>query len=145
MESTLYGIFTLVGFVSEISLVRCAHSFDFRYFTNSCENPVRTRFPWSNLYISLSIFAKLHCTSWDFSLGYKGFNNYNWKASVCLSVCLSLSLALLLLSLMQSYCNLWRLSLQFDITSFTSGGQALMNDLASASCLLFLPYFPAFA
>ena len=44
MESALYGIFTLVGFVSEISL-------DFRYFTNSCENPVRTRFPWSNLYI----------------------------------------------------------------------------------------------
>ena len=51
MESALYGIFTLVGFVSEISLNRCAHSFDFRYFTNSCENPVRTRFPWSNLYI----------------------------------------------------------------------------------------------
>ena len=50
MESALYGIFTLVGFVSEISLVRCAHSFDFRYFRNSCENPVRTRFPWSNLY-----------------------------------------------------------------------------------------------
>ena len=45
MESAFYGIFTLVGFVSEISLVRCAHSFDFRYFTNSCENPVRTRFP----------------------------------------------------------------------------------------------------
>ena len=35
MESALYGIFTLVCFVSEISLVRCAHSFDFRYFTNS--------------------------------------------------------------------------------------------------------------
>ena len=51
MESALYGIFTLVGEVSEISLVRCAHSFDFRYFTNSCENPVRARFPWSNLYI----------------------------------------------------------------------------------------------
>ena len=50
MESGLYGIFTLVGFVSEISLVRCAHSFDFRYFTNSGENPVRARFPWSNLY-----------------------------------------------------------------------------------------------
>ena len=51
MESALYGIFTLVGFVSEISLVRCAHSFDFRYFTNLCENPVRMRFPWSNLYL----------------------------------------------------------------------------------------------
>ena len=44
MESALYGIFTLVGFVSEISLVRCAHSFDFRYFTNSCENPVQSAF-----------------------------------------------------------------------------------------------------
>ena len=46
MESALYGIFTRVGEVSEISLVRCAHSFDFRYFTNSCENPVRARFSW---------------------------------------------------------------------------------------------------
>ena len=51
MESALYGIFTLVGEVSEIPLVRCAPSFDFRYFTNSCENPVRARFPWSNLYV----------------------------------------------------------------------------------------------
>ena len=59
MESALYGILTLVGEVSEISLVRCAHSFDFRYFTNSCENPVRARFPWSNLYLisSLLFFA----------------------------------------------------------------------------------------
>ena len=57
MESALYGIFTLVGFVSEISLVRCAHSFDFRYFTNSCENPVRTRFPWSNLYMPCLYFV----------------------------------------------------------------------------------------
>ena len=30
MESALYSIFTLV-FVSESSLVRCAHSFDFWY------------------------------------------------------------------------------------------------------------------
>ena len=59
MESALYGIFTLVGFVSEISLVRCAHSFDFRYFTNSCQNPVRTRFPWSNLYL-LYTYWDLH-------------------------------------------------------------------------------------
>ena len=51
MESALYGIFTLVGEVSEISLVHCAHLFDFRYFTNSCETPVRARFPWSNLYV----------------------------------------------------------------------------------------------
>ena len=35
MESSLYGVFALVGFVSEISLVRCAHSFNFRYVTNA--------------------------------------------------------------------------------------------------------------
>ena len=29
MESALYGIYALVVFVSEILLVRCAHSFDF--------------------------------------------------------------------------------------------------------------------
>ena len=28
VESALYGIFTLAGEVSEISLVRCVHSFD---------------------------------------------------------------------------------------------------------------------
>ena len=44
MESALYGNFTLVGEVSEISLVRCIHSFDFRYFGNSCENPVQSTF-----------------------------------------------------------------------------------------------------
>ena len=44
MKSALYGIFTRVGVVSEISLVRCAHSFDFGYFTNPCENPVQSAF-----------------------------------------------------------------------------------------------------
>ena len=53
MESAVYGIFTLVGLYQKSHFVRCAHSFDFRYFTNSCENPIRTRFPWSNLYISV--------------------------------------------------------------------------------------------
>ena len=38
-------------FVSEISLARCARSFDFWYITNSCENPVRAPCPWSNLYL----------------------------------------------------------------------------------------------
>ena len=66
MESALYGIFTLVGFVSEISLVRCVHSFDFRYFTNSCENPVRTRFPWSNLY-----FQRFMANTWTTTLSQK--------------------------------------------------------------------------
>ena len=51
MESALYGIYALVVFVSEILLVRCAHSFDFWYVSNSCVNTVRQHFPWSILYI----------------------------------------------------------------------------------------------
>ena len=51
MESALYGIYAFVVFVSEISLVRCAHSFDFWYVNNSCVNTVRQHFPWSILYI----------------------------------------------------------------------------------------------
>ena len=51
MESALYGIYPLVVFVSEILLVRCAHSFDFWYVNNSCVNTVRQHFPWSILYI----------------------------------------------------------------------------------------------
>ena len=51
MESALYGIYALVVFVSEISLVRCAHSFDFWYVNNSCVNTVRPHFPWSILYL----------------------------------------------------------------------------------------------
>ena len=51
MESALYGIYTLVVFVSEILLVRCAHSFDFWYVNNSCVNTVRQHFPWSILYV----------------------------------------------------------------------------------------------
>ena len=51
MESALYGIYALVVFVSEILLVRCAHSFDFLYVNNSCVNTVRQHFPWSILYV----------------------------------------------------------------------------------------------
>ena len=51
MESALYGIYPLVVFVSEILLVRCAHSFDFWYVNNSCVNTVSQHFPWSILYI----------------------------------------------------------------------------------------------
>ena len=40
MESALYGIYALVVFVSEILLVRRAHSFDFWYVNNSCVNTV---------------------------------------------------------------------------------------------------------
>ena len=54
MESALYGIYALV-FVSEILLVRCAHSFDFWYVNNSCVNTVRQHFPWSILYESSSV------------------------------------------------------------------------------------------
>ena len=50
MESDLYGIYALVVFVSEILVVRCAHSFDFWYVNNSCVNTVRQHFPWSILY-----------------------------------------------------------------------------------------------
>ena len=57
MESALYSIYTLV-FVSEILLVRCAHSFDFWYFNNSCVNTVRQHFPWSILYF-LTVYLKL--------------------------------------------------------------------------------------
>ena len=56
MESALYGIYALVVFVSEILLVRCAHSFDFWYVNNSCVNNVRQHFPWSILYIRVSIY-----------------------------------------------------------------------------------------
>ena len=51
MESALYGIYALVVFVSEILLVRCAHSFNFWYVNNSCVNTVRQHFPWSILYV----------------------------------------------------------------------------------------------
>ena len=50
MESALYGIYALVVFVSEILLVRYAHSFDFWYVNNSCVNTVRQHFPWSILH-----------------------------------------------------------------------------------------------
>ena len=60
MESALYGIYALV-FVSEILLVRCAHSFDFWYVNNSCVNTVRQHFPWSILSLSLSNLHGLSC------------------------------------------------------------------------------------
>ena len=50
MESALYGIFARVVYVSEISIVRRAHLFDFWYKNNSCVNTIRPRFPWSILY-----------------------------------------------------------------------------------------------
>ena len=53
MESALYGIYALVGFVSEILLVRCDHSFDrFCYVNNSCVNTVRTFHEVFSMYIN---------------------------------------------------------------------------------------------
>ena len=64
MESALYGIFTVVGEVSEISLARCAHSFDFRYFTDSCETDPYAR----AFHVVVSILSMLvsvfSCHSW---------------------------------------------------------------------------------
>ena len=57
MESALYGIYALVVFVSEILLVRCAHSFDFWHVNNSCVSNVRQHFPWSILYIHKVMYA----------------------------------------------------------------------------------------
>ena len=45
-------------FVSEISLVRCAHSFDFQHLTNLCVNTVRTHF-YEVFYIYLLLFCYL--------------------------------------------------------------------------------------
>ena len=55
MESALYGIYTLVVFVLEILLVRCAHSFDFCYVNNSCVNQYRT--PALSMKYSLFIYC----------------------------------------------------------------------------------------
>ena len=67
MESALYGIYTLVVFVSEIFLVRCTHSFDFWYVNESCVNTVRQHFPWSILYFSCQKYLSLvrFAHSWE--------------------------------------------------------------------------------
>ena len=51
-------------------LVRCAHSFDFRYKNNSCVNTVRQHFPWSILYFSAKYRAQnkhtwIHWYKWS--------------------------------------------------------------------------------
>ena len=83
MESALYGIYALVVFVSEISLVRCAHSFDFWYKNNSCVNTVRQHFLWSILFL-LSISKKQQqpctCAAHFFvHLFDHGLHDYNVK------------------------------------------------------------------
>ena len=51
-----WAIFThLLFFILEVSLVRCAHLFNFWYINNSCVNTIHTHFPWSVLYV-------LHCS-----------------------------------------------------------------------------------
>ena len=59
MESALYGIYAIVVFVSEILLVRCAHSFDFWYVNNSYVNTVRQHFSWSILYIQRMLKGRM--------------------------------------------------------------------------------------
>ena len=44
MEARANRIFTRVGEVSEIKRVRCAHLFDFWYFTHECDNPIQSAF-----------------------------------------------------------------------------------------------------
>ena len=58
MESALYSIYALVVFVSEILLIRCAHSFDFWYVNNSYVYTVCQHFPWSILYLQYNITGK---------------------------------------------------------------------------------------
>ena len=55
MESALYGMYTLIVFVSEILLVHGAHSLDFGYFNNSCIKNVCQHFPWSILYVPVPL------------------------------------------------------------------------------------------
>ena len=43
--------------------------FDFRYLSNSCENPIHARFPWSNLYVNNA----LSITSNKMQLQHKTF------------------------------------------------------------------------
>ena len=50
MENALYGIYALADFVSEILIVRCAHSVYFWYVNNTWVNTVRAHFVWSILY-----------------------------------------------------------------------------------------------
>ena len=65
MESVSVWYLRTRWIVSEISLVRCAHSFDFWYFANSCVNTVRTHFPWS-IYIYLQCYAPYRCHTGKF-------------------------------------------------------------------------------
>ena len=71
MENALNGIYALVVFESEISLVRRAHSFavlDFWYINSSCVNAVRAHFPWSISYkfhvYRVEIFLHAYFSDW---------------------------------------------------------------------------------
>lgn len=71
-------------FVLEISLVHCADSFDFWYFTNLCVNTVCVHFPWSILYICsalwvISVILKVV----DRSICINQWRNYNFNSVKC--------------------------------------------------------------
>ena len=72
-----YGIYARVVFVSEILLVRCAHSFDFWYVNNSCVNTVRQQFPWSILYIQRMLKGRMtkrqRWKKWNLFISQKGY------------------------------------------------------------------------
>ena len=85
MESALYGIFTL-GEVSEISLVRCAHSFDFRYFTTRVKIPYARAFHEVISILIIAITEKLFyknnrklfsgvCIAWSWYKHSRGWEN----------------------------------------------------------------------
>ena len=77
MESALYDIYALSVFVSEILLVRCAHSFDFWYVNNSCINTVPQHFPWSILYLTSLKF--LNFSLKNFEITHKDTEHFHLK------------------------------------------------------------------
>ena len=66
MESALYGIYALVVYLSEILIVRWAHSFDFWYVNNSCLNTVQstlTVFHKTSSNLALRVFLNFFSAS----------------------------------------------------------------------------------
>ena len=60
-KACAYRIFTWVAEVSEIELVSAANEWDFWYFTNKCENPVKSTF---------HALICLFYTYWDFHIKF---------------------------------------------------------------------------
>ena len=79
MESALYWIFTLAGEVSEISLVRCAHSFD--------TAPTRVKIPYARAFhevisiFKIELFVRLSVSR----LFLVGHVVQNWRCALSLA------------------------------------------------------------